>query len=294
MPSPPHGIPRQRAPSAPAASSSRSDLRRHRALQRLPVERPAEEVDGEHRLRPRRDRLVDPLEIEVERLRVDVDEHRRRAREPHDVRRRREGVGGDDHLVAFARSRARAPRDGAPPSRRDGDGVLDPAGLPRRAPRAPAPSGPSSAARLEHLAHGLGQLRLARRPGTARRMRGSVLLAVPRDRPLEAVVELDLRLEAEHLARLLDVRDPQLDVGVVERLEDDLDLGAGEPLDPLGEVVDRDRRARVADVERLPDGVRALEAARASRRPCRRRSTRRGSASRRRGSSGRGPRARPR
>ena len=38
-PSPPHGMPRQRAPSAPAASSSSSDLRRHRGLELLPVER---------------------------------------------------------------------------------------------------------------------------------------------------------------------------------------------------------------------------------------------------------------
>ena len=65
---------------------------------------------------------------------------------------------------------------------------------------------------------------------------------VPRDRPLEAVVELDLRLPAEQLARLLDVRDPQLDVDVVERREDDLAGAAAEALDPLREVVDRDRR----------------------------------------------------
>ena len=87
-------------------------------------------------------------------------------------------------------------------------------------------------------------------------MRAQCLLSIPRDRPLEALVEVDLRLEAEQLARLLDVRDAQLDVGVVQRLEDDLDLRAGEPLDPLREVVDRHRRARVADVERLPDRVR--------------------------------------
>ncbi len=45
---------------------------------------------------------------------------------------------------------------------------------------------------------------------------------VPRDRLRQAVVELDLRLPPEQLARLLDVRDAQLDVGVVQRLEDDL------------------------------------------------------------------------
>ena len=51
----------------------------------------------------------------------------------------------------------------------------------------------------------------------------------------------------------------QLDVGVVERLEDELARAAREPLDALGEVVDRHRRARVSDVEALADRVRMLE-----------------------------------
>ena len=85
-------------------------------------------------------------------------------------------------------------------------------------------------------------------------------LPVPLDRPREAVVELDLRLPAEQLARLVDVRDAELDVDVAERREHDLAGAAGEPLDPLGEVVDRHRGARVADVERLADRLRPLEA----------------------------------
>ena len=64
---------------------------------------------------------------------------------------------------------------------------------------------------------------------------GSVIarrvLPVPGDRPLEPLVELDLRLEAEELARLLDVRDAELDVRVVERLEDE--LVAGQPVSRL-------------------------------------------------------------
>ncbi len=52
------------------------------------------------------------------------------------------------------------------------------------------------------------------------------VLAVPRDRALEPLVELDLRLEAEELARLVDVRDPQLDVRVVQRLELELSVEA--------------------------------------------------------------------
>ena len=65
--------------------------------------------------------------------------------------------------------------------------------------------------------------------------------AIPRDRPLEAVVELDLRVEADVLARLLDVRDAQLDVDVLERREHDLARAAGEALDALREVEDRHR-----------------------------------------------------
>ncbi len=84
-------------------------------------------------------------------------------------------------------------------------------------------------------------------------------LAVPRDRPLEPLVEVDLRLEAEQLARLVDVGNAELDVRVVERLEDDLTGAARQALDALSEIVDRHRRARVADVEALADGVRMLE-----------------------------------
>src|SRR5712692_4739145 len=84
-------------------------------------------------------------------------------------------------------------------------------------------------------------------------------LPVPRDRPLQPFVQVDARPEAEQLARLLHVRDAQLDVGVVERLEDDLSGAAREPLHPLRQVVDRDRRAGIADVERLADRLRTLE-----------------------------------
>src|SRR5581483_9677721 len=102
--------------------------------------------------------------------------------------------------------------------------------------------------------------RRRRRPGSRGGLRQSRLArAVPRDRPLEAVVELDRRLEADVLARLLDVRDAQLDVDVLERREDDVAGAAGEPLDALREVEDRHGGARVADVVALPDRVRVLE-----------------------------------
>src|SRR6185295_15965540 len=83
--------------------------------------------------------------------------------------------------------------------------------------------------------------------------------AVPGDRPREPFVQLDAGLEAEQVARLVDVRDAELDVGVVDRPEHDLARAAGQPLDALREVVDRDRGARVADVEALADRVRVLE-----------------------------------
>src|SRR5205823_7350886 len=82
----------------------------------------------------------------------------------------------------------------------------------------------------------------------------------PRDRPLQAVVELYARLEADLVAGLLDVRDAQLDVHVLERREHDLAGTAGDALDALREVEDRHGRARVADVEALADGTRMLEA----------------------------------
>ena len=65
--------------------------------QRAPGDRTAEEVHGENRLRARPD--LELCRVEVERVRVDVDEHGPRPGERDDVGRRRERVGGDEHLV---------------------------------------------------------------------------------------------------------------------------------------------------------------------------------------------------
>ncbi len=70
------------------------------ATSAVPVERPAEQVDREHRPRALGDGVGHLREIEVHRRGVDVDEHRPRARERDDVRGRRERVRRDDHLVA--------------------------------------------------------------------------------------------------------------------------------------------------------------------------------------------------
>src|SRR5581483_4366586 len=98
-----------------------------------------------------------------------------------------------------------------------------PRAVPRTRPQARArarrPRGPSSACRSGARAR-RRRARPCRRPAS---LDGCGLsLAIPRDRPGEPLVELDLRLPPEQLARLLDVRDAQLDVRVVERLEDEL------------------------------------------------------------------------
>ena len=102
-------------------------VRRHRVLELVPVERPPEQVHGEHGARPLCHRFVHLLGVEVHRPRIDVDEHRPRAGERDDVRRRREGVRRNEHFVAFAdperehrQMKRRSPRG-------DGDRMLDPA-----------------------------------------------------------------------------------------------------------------------------------------------------------------------
>src|SRR5207249_11870519 len=82
---------------------------------------------------------------------------------------------------------------------------------------------------------------------------GRFSFPVPRDRAGEPVLEVDLRLDTEQPPRLVDVGDPDLHVGVVERTKHDLAVRPREPLDPLRQVENRHRRARVADVERLAD-----------------------------------------
>ena len=119
------------------------DLLRHGGLQRLPLDRTPEEMHGHDGARSRRDRGGDGSDVEVERVGVDVDQNRLRAAQLDRVRRRRERVGGDDHLVARPdlereqgeMERCRAGRDGRRVRRADG--------LRRCRPRTPRPSGPS-------------------------------------------------------------------------------------------------------------------------------------------------------
>ena len=105
------------------------DLLRYGGLQRLPLDRSAEEMHRHDGARPRRHRRSDGGRVEDERVRFDVDEHRARSAQLHRVRRGRERVGRDDHLVArsdLERKEREMKRRG---SRRDGGGVRGPDGL---------------------------------------------------------------------------------------------------------------------------------------------------------------------
>ena len=168
--------------------------------------------------------------IDVHRLRVDVDEHRPQAGERDDVRRRRERVRGDEHLVARLQPEREHRDVQRRRARRDRERVLGLAGprelvLELRDDRAHREH-----AALEHVADRVELRRRRRRAGLG----GCRLLRpVPRDRPGEAVVELDLRPPAEQLAGLVDVGDAQLDVGLVERRKTISPVAAGEAVDPL-------------------------------------------------------------
>ena len=108
------------------------DTRGHSGPEGIPVERPAEEMHADHGLRPRSDGRSYLGDVQVERLWLDIDEHRSTAAELDRVRRRREGVRRHDYLV----TRADAERDhremqrGSP--RRDDDCVGRPARIGER------------------------------------------------------------------------------------------------------------------------------------------------------------------
>ena len=120
-PSDPHG-----RPLPPRAERAGRVLDHEQVGQLLHPRGPAEEVHGHDGFRPRPD--LDLRRIDVHRHRVDVDEHRPQARERDDVRGRREGVGGDDDLVA----RLEPEREHGEVERRgaggDGERVARPAG----------------------------------------------------------------------------------------------------------------------------------------------------------------------
>ena len=140
-------------------------VRRDRVLELLPVERPAEQVHADHRLRPWRDGVVDLAEVEVHGLRVDVGEHRFGTDERDDVGGRRERVGGDDHLVALAdpERKHREVERGGPV--RDADRVLAAADTRELRLELSELRAHRQAARLEHLRDRLDLLRPDIGPG---------------------------------------------------------------------------------------------------------------------------------
>src|SRR6266702_3989033 len=83
-------------PSVRGAERPCSVLEYGQVGQLLDARGPAEEMHGEHGLRPRRDAACGIGGIHVHRHRIDVYEHWRRTDERDDIRRRRERVGGHE------------------------------------------------------------------------------------------------------------------------------------------------------------------------------------------------------
>jgi hypothetical protein len=83
----------------------REAVRRGDLAQRFELARVAEDVDGDDRARARRDGRLDRGRVEVERVGIDVGEHRRRALVDEAVGRRGERIGRGDALVTGADAR---------------------------------------------------------------------------------------------------------------------------------------------------------------------------------------------
>ena len=159
-----------RATAPPRAERARGVLDQRQIGQLLDPRRAAEQVHRHDRLRARPD--LDPRRVEVHRLRVDVDEHRLQPRERDDVRRRREGVGGHEHLVAglqLEREHREVQRRRA---RRDRDRVLDLARPRQLAPRTRPTSAPIVSMPLSSTSR-TASSSSAPTSGRARRMRAA-------------------------------------------------------------------------------------------------------------------------
>ena len=217
-PRPPHARPPRRAPSAPAASSI-STTPWYRRLDLAPARRAAEEVHDQHGAGALREGVGHGFRPQVHRLGVDIDEHRLRAGERDDVGGRGERVRRHDHLVArpdqgehcqMERSRPRVTATACSTSQARA----------RARPRTRPPWAPLSAVRS----------RAPRRPRRAPPRRGPAMRAGSRRcrrSRYHAIVRLSpssrSTLASSRAPRLVDVRDPHLDVRVVQGPE--LDLG---------------------------------------------------------------------
>ena len=104
---------RRQACAASSTTGSGADGQR---LDRVHLAADAGVVHGHDRLGARRDRLLHQSLVDVQRVRADVHELRRRAAQHEGVRRRDEGERGQDHFVAgpdVAQDRAHLQRRGA-------------------------------------------------------------------------------------------------------------------------------------------------------------------------------------
>ena len=193
-PSAPHGVSRYRAPSAPAASStSATSCGTAVCSSSQSTGRPKRCTASTARVRGVT-AAGDELGPHVEGLRVDVDEHRARAGQLDGVRGRGERVRGDDHLVALAdperehgevqRRRAGRDRDRLRSADRARDRRLERLDL---RPHRQLPAREHLGDRGELLLADVG----AREPDRGRSRGRAEPGAVPRDRPLEPLVELD-------------------------------------------------------------------------------------------------------
>ena len=223
---------RQRAPSAPAASSTSTTSGETASTSSSQARgRPKRCTASTARVRAV-DGVVDACRVEVEGLGIDVDEDRPRARERDDVRGGGKRVGRHEDLVARARDRARAPRGGAQPSRTRRRPRARRRTRARARPRARHLRAHRQLARLEHLGdrRRLGGTDVRpREPDQASAGFRSRYQAIVLDRPSSSST---FASKPSTCAGLVDVRDPQLDVGVVERLEPDLAGDTGESPDP--------------------------------------------------------------
>ncbi len=98
---------------------------RRRGQNRIEVRRLAVQMDGDDRLRPRRDGRRHPRRVDVVRDGVDVDEHGRRAEPRHAAGGREERIRAGDDLVARADAQGHHRDEQGVGARRHADGVFD-------------------------------------------------------------------------------------------------------------------------------------------------------------------------
>src|SRR5690348_7110602 len=85
------------------------------------------------------------------------------------------------------------------------------------------------------------------------------LRSIPLDRPLKAVFQVDLGLILKQSSSLLNVGNPQRNVGLVPRHKRDFGPGTGEAHNLHCQVVDGNHASRISNVEGLTHGLVSFE-----------------------------------